>query len=66
MSAESTRPTPCKACPWVEKGQPLITDELRACARRGEWFCCHVNLGTCFGAERFGDAERAKAAALEP
>jgi hypothetical protein len=58
MSAQHT-PGPCKACPWTEKGQPLITDELRECAKQGQWFCCHVNMGTCHGAERFGESKRA-------
>lgn len=41
----------CVACPWLKKGQPDITDDLRKACHNGEWFCCHVSLGTCTGAE---------------
>ena len=53
-------PAPCEHCPWPAKGQPDLTDELREHAAAGTWFCCHVHLGTCWGAERFRQA-RAKA-----
>jgi hypothetical protein len=43
---------PCGECPWVTKGQPLITDELRKSNDSGSWFCCHKNCGTCHGAEK--------------
>ena len=42
---------PCKQCPWIQKGQPDITPELQKTNNEGQWFCCHVNLGTCHGAE---------------
>lgn len=42
---------PCPQCPWTEKGQPLITEELKKARDAGEWFCCHVNMGTCHGAQ---------------
>lgn len=48
---------PCSSCPWTQKDQPDLTDELRACAERGAWFCCHVHLGTCHGAERYATAK---------
>lgn len=44
---------PCDACPWVP-GRPLsdeIKPEHEEALARGEWFCCHVNMGTCHGAE---------------
>lgn len=49
---------PCPACPWTQKGQPDITDELRSCASDGQWFCCHVNMGTCFGAQRYAESRK--------
>lgn len=42
---------PCKKCPWAEKGQPLITEELKKSNTGNAWFCCHINMGTCYGAE---------------
>ena len=42
---------PCEHCPWVEKGQPQIMPEVRQAAERGDWFCCHVHMGMCTGAE---------------
>ena len=65
MNAPTKQPragTPCHACPWVP-GRPLsdgIEDVHREAARRGDWFCCHVHMGTCYGAENFGRRERAK------
>lgn len=44
------RASPCAACPWMQKGQPDITPEVREAAEAGAWFCCHVHLGTCHGA----------------
>ena len=41
----------CKGCPWLKKGQPDITDELRAACHNGQWFCCHENMGDCEGAK---------------
>jgi hypothetical protein len=49
-------PPPCDACPWSAKGQPDLTDELRARAAAGNWFCCHVKLGTCWGVARYQQA----------
>ena len=49
-------PAPCADCPWSAKGQPDLNDELRAAAARGAWFCCHVHLGTCWGAARYQQA----------
>ena len=43
---------PCEACPWMKPKQPDITPEVRAAAVRGDWFCCHVNMGTCHGAAK--------------
>lgn len=43
---------PCEECPWIKKGQPLITEELRIANDNGQWFCCHTQLGTCTGAEK--------------
>ena len=43
---------PCKNCPWIKKGQPDISDEVRKAMESGQWFCCHVNMGTCFGAQK--------------
>lgn len=50
--------TPCVKCPWIAKGQPDLTPEVRQAAVDGKWFCCHVHMGTCFGAQRYGDAKR--------
>lgn len=41
---------PCVACPWTKKGRPDITPDVFRAAEGGTWFCCHVNLGTCWGA----------------
>ena len=46
-----TSPEPCAACPWMQKGRPDITPQVLASARRGDWFCCHVHMGTCAGAQ---------------
>lgn len=53
---------PCADCPWTSRDQrdvDALTPEIREKAVEGRWFCCHVNLGTCFGAERYGSAKRA-------
>jgi len=42
---------PCEQCPWTIKGQPDITSTMRSANDKGEWFCCHVNMGTCHGAK---------------
>src|SRR5258706_2222898 len=44
---------PCDACPWTERDTPSITPEIAAAAQRGDWFCCHVNLGPCAGAKNY-------------
>lgn len=49
---------PCHDCPWTKKGQPDLDDALRARAESGVWFCCHVRLGTCIGAENYGQRSR--------
>ena len=53
----ATENKPCDKCPWTEKGQPLITDQLKETAKKGTWFCCHVNMGECFGAKNFGETQ---------
>lgn len=53
----SSNGVPCGACPWVQKGQPDITSDVRAAAERGQWFCCHVHLGTCHGARRYSETK---------
>lgn len=63
MSAAKHTPGPCEKCPWTLKGQPDITDELRQAAARGDWFCCHVNMGDCHGAARFAQSGAAIAKA---
>ena len=35
----------------MKKNQPDITDEARSAMENGEWFCCHVRMGTCIGAK---------------
>lgn len=54
---------PCSACPWIQKGQPDITPELRQLAQAGTWFCCHVNMGTCHGAAKQHASEAASPSA---
>lgn len=50
-------PKPCPACPWISKeARDIIAPLYRDAAGAGQWFCCHVNLGTCWGAVRFGAA----------
>ena len=46
--------------PWVSKGQPLITDELRKANNAGSWFCCHSKCGTCHGAEKMRNKPKTK------
>lgn len=50
--------TPCAACPWTAKGQPDLTEPVREAAVDGQWFCCHVHMGECSGAARYGAAKR--------
>lgn len=40
---------PCDKCPWLHE-PGVLTPEVRAAAERGDWFCCHVRMGTCAGA----------------
>lgn len=52
-------PKPCGECPWISKDLrdiEALTPTVRAAAARGDWFCCHVNAGTCWGAVRIGGA----------
>lgn len=42
----------------MEYGQPDITTEVRLAAERGDWFCCHVHMGTCSGAVLVHNAAR--------
>jgi hypothetical protein len=54
---------PCQKCPWTSKDQrdkDSITSDIRQAAVDGLWFCCHVNMGTCYGAQRYGEAVRKK------
>ena len=65
MMTSVTEPkgTPCAGCPWTSKDQrdkDALTDEVRSAAARGVWFCCHVNLGTCHGAARYGASKAAQ------
>lgn len=53
---------PCASCPWTAKGQPDLTPVIREAAARGAWFCCHVHMGTCYGAKRYGDAKQKRGA----
>lgn len=46
---------PCADCPWVS-GQPRDREattqpSVEQAMKRGDWFCCHVNMGTCYGAK---------------
>lgn len=50
----------CECCPWLQKDQPDITDELRAAAHEGQWFCCHMKGGTCEGAKLEHDKNKRK------
>lgn len=45
--------TPCAKCPW-EANDPDITPVVRAAAEAGKVFCCHVRMGTCWGAVKQG------------
>lgn len=58
IEALATASTPCSACPWTQKGQPDLTPAVREAAEAGKWFCCHVHMGTCFGAQRYSEAKR--------
>lgn len=51
---------PCGKCPWTVKGGPALSDSVRESAIAGDWFCCHTRMGTCYGAQRYGDAARKK------
>ena len=50
----------CPCCPWLIKGQPDITDDVRAACHEGQWFCCHMNGGTCEGAKLEHDKNKRK------
>jgi hypothetical protein len=45
---------PCAQCPWTSSDprdkSAIDAHKARAAAEAGQWFCCHVNLGTCYGA----------------
>lgn len=53
-STERTEGRPCGPCPWVSTDQrdkdavanPIMQTQMQM----GGWFCCHVNMGTCYGA----------------
>lgn len=53
-ATERTEGRPCGPCPWVSRDQrdkdavanPIIQTQMKM----GGWFCCHVNMGTCYGA----------------
>lgn len=51
-------PKPCAHCPWTDAAQDVdaIVPGASASAKAGDWFCCHVHMGTCWGAVRFGAA----------
>lgn len=52
---------PCADCPWtsgLRRDVLALTEDVKQSAIDGKWFCCHVNLGTCHGARRFGNAKR--------
>jgi hypothetical protein len=44
----------CAACPWIQKHPDKDVQAMKKQAlpslKAGQWFCCHVNLGTCHGA----------------
>ena len=46
----------CDKCPWTTKGKPDIGREQTVALLNGEWFCCHVNCGTCHGAKNLKDS----------
>lgn len=50
----TTDDKPCSACPWTSKDQRDIDatsdPAVQASMQAGQWFCCHVNMGTCHGA----------------
>lgn len=53
--AERTEGRPCSDCPWVSTKQrdKDATAPGTPCHTQmtiGGWFCCHVNMGTCYGA----------------
>jgi hypothetical protein len=53
-AAERTEGRPCEPCPWVstDPRDKEITSKppFRTQMEMGGWFCCHVNMGTCYGA----------------
>lgn len=48
---------PCKDCPWIH-AKELLSPVTRGAAIKGSWFCCHKNMGTCYGAQQYGEAKR--------
>lgn len=57
---------PCDACPWVSqdsRDQAAVADPAtRASMEAGNWFCCHVNMGTCHGARLLHEKHMRKVA----
>lgn len=49
---------PCDKCPWVKRGQPDLTPAIKQASVDGQWFCCHINMGTCIGAANYGNFHR--------
>jgi hypothetical protein len=53
---------PRNGCPWTsraERDKAALSDNLKRAAARGDWFCCHVRLGTCHGAKLYGVSREA-------
>lgn len=46
---------PCEKCPWMSRDprdkEAVADPSVQATMKSGRWFCCHVNMGTCFGAQ---------------
>lgn len=46
---------PCEKCPWMSKDardiEAISAPEVQDAMKAGQWFCCHVHMGTCYGAE---------------
>lgn len=43
----------CDKCPWFsgeERDKKAITTQLKLAAISGQFFCCHVRMGRCYGA----------------
>ncbi len=56
---------PCNACPWVSTDQrdkeAVSAPGMQEAMQNGNWFCCHVNMGTCHGAALMHDKFKRKA-----